>query len=434
MTDKIFHWFKEKYSLFLNVSMALFFVDVMVDPTNLIFHVKYMLFGLVFFIWFLRNYNKKLVLTRFQWFILLFIAFFMPFYGLSVGLINSVLHNIPMGNLVYFNSFFFFALFIVTLSEKMDLIPLFNYSSFTIVLMTLGTYLMLIFSPGLFGDLYKYFVIDKQVMVYALRNYGQTTFLMIFYKTSPLLVFPLSYYLYRLLIVRQRKYLFLNSLLLVLTALTLYFSGTRANLISLIFIIVFYLGYAIYRKSKIWFLFFIAFGILIAFSLLPSIVTTFFSKQEVSNVKKLEHLFSYFNYFNHHLLSLLFGQGIGGIFYASGLHRFINESELTYLELIRIWGGIIAFIFVVIILLPLFVQIKTKRLSHVFIAYLAYLFIVGTNPLLLSSTGMLMLVYVFSISFGNYGVLKRDGDEPESDKNRKINTSLHSPVVNKPEP
>ncbi len=426
MADRLFYWLKYRYPVFLSISFTLLFVDVMVDPTNLIFHVKYVLFGLVFFIWLLRNYNKKLVLTRFQWFILLFIAFFMPFYGMSSGLINSILHNIPMGNFVYFNSFFFFTLFMVTVSEKMDLTPLFNYSSLTIVLMTLGTYLLLIFNPGLFGDLYKYFVIDKQVMVYALRNYGQTTFLMIFYKTSPLLVFPLSYYLYQLLIVRQRKHLFLNSLLLVLIALTLYFSGTRANLLSLIFIVVFYMGYAIYRKSKTGFLFFIAFGILIAFFLLPSVVTTFFSKQEVSNVKKLEHLFSYFNYFNHHLLSLLFGQGIGGTFYASGLHRFIDESELTYMELIRIWGGIIAFIFVVIILLPLFVQIKTKGFSHVFIAYLAYLFIVGTNPLLLSSTGMLMLVYVFTISFGNYGVLKRDGDEPESDKNIKINTSLPS--------
>ena len=414
--------------------MTLLFVDVMVDPGNLIFHLKYVLFGLVFFIWLLKNYRRKLVLTRFQWFILLFIAFFMPFYGMSTGLINSMLHNIPMGNFVYFNSFFFFALFVVTVSEKMDLVPLFNYSSLTIVLMSLGTYLVLIFNTGLFGDLYKYFVIDKQVMVYALRNYGQTTLLMIFYKTSPLLVFPLSYYLYKLLIARQRKYLFLNSLLLVLIALTLYFSGTRANLLSLILIVIFYMGYTIYRKSKIWFLFFTAFGILIAFFLLPMFVTTFLSKQEASNVVKLEHLFSYINYFNHHLLSLLFGQGIGGTFYASGLHRFIDESELTYLELIRIWGGGIAFIFMVIILLPLFVQIKTKGLSHVFIAYLAYLFIVGTNPLLLSSTGMLMLVYVFTISFGNYGVLKRDGDEPEFDKNRKINASLPSPVVNKPEP
>jgi len=59
MTDKFFHWFKEKYPVFLNISMVLLFVDVMVDPTNLIFHVKYVLFGLVFVIWLLRNFSKK---------------------------------------------------------------------------------------------------------------------------------------------------------------------------------------------------------------------------------------------------------------------------------------------------------------------------------------------------------------------------------------
>ncbi len=399
MTEKILHWFKEKYFLFLNVSLALLFVDVMVDPTNLIFHLKYVLFGLVFLVWALGNYSKKQVFPKYFWTVLLFISFFMPFYELSVGLINSALHNIPLGKMVYFNSFFFFALILVTVSEKMDLTAIFNYASLTIVLVTLGLYLVLVFDISMFGDLYRYFVLDKQVVVYALRDYGKVTLLMIFYKTSPLLVFPLSWYFYRLLVEKQKKRLFVNILLLVLTAATLYFSGTRANLASLVLISVFYLGYFLFRRSKIWFVWALALGVLVVLFLLPAVAGLLLNRQEASNAIKFGYFSSYVNYFDGHLLSLLFGQGVGGRFYASGLHRMIDVSELTYIELVRIWGIPVALLFVSFLMIPLVAEIKSKKITPLFIAYLAYLFIAGTNPLLLSSTGMLVLVYVFTHTF-----------------------------------
>ncbi len=399
MTGKILHWFKEKYLLSLNTALALLFVDVMVDPTNLIFHLKYVLFGLVILVWALGNYSKKQVFPQYFWTVLLFISFFMPFYELSAGLINSALHNVPLGKMVYFNSFFFFALVLVTVSEKMDLTAIFNYASLTIVLITLGLYLVLIFDISLFGDLYRYFVLDKQVVVYALRDYGKVTLLMIFYKTSPLLVFPLSWYYYRLLVEKQKKGLFVNILLLVLTAATLYFSGTRANLASLVLISVFYLGYFLFRRSKIWFVWALALGVLVVLFMLPAAAGLLLNRQEASNAIKFGYFSSYVNYFDHHWLSLLFGQGVGGRFYASGLHRMIDVSELTYIELVRIWGIPVALLFVSFLMVPLVTEIKLKKITPIFIAYLAYLFIAGTNPLLLSSTGMLVLVYVFTHTF-----------------------------------
>ena len=399
MADKIYHWLKEKYSVFLNISMVLLFVDVMVDPTNLILHVKYVLFGLLLLIWGLGYFPKKLILPKYIWFILIFISFFMPFYELSIGLIRSVIQSGPVGGLVYFNSFFFFAIILVTISEKMNLTVIFNYSSLTIVFITLGLYLVLIFKTSLFGEMYRYFVMDKHVVIYALRDYGKITLLMIFYKTSPLLVFPLSWYLYRILIEKQKKGLALNILLLMLTALTLFFSGTRANLISLVLIIVFYLSYALYKKSGEWFILIMGLGILAVLFLTPTLMDLLLNKQEASNAVKFSYLTSYSNYFDHHLVSLLFGQGIGGVFYASGLHRFIDVSELTYIELIRVWGIPVSLVFISVLFTPLFIEIKTKKITHLFIAYFAYLFIAGTNPLLLSSTGMLVLVYVFTNTF-----------------------------------
>ena len=399
MTDNLLHWLKSKYSLFLNISIVLLFVDVIVDPGNLIFHAKYVLFALVFLIWLPVVFSKKLILPRRLWFVLIFISLFMPFYALSVGILNTSLHNISLGNPVYFNSFFFFLIVLVTVSEKIELTSLFNYTSLLIVAITFGIYLVMVFNLHLFGKLYQYFVVDKGVAVYALRNYGKLTMLMIFYKTSPLLVFPLSWYLYQILIEKNKRSPFSHYALVVIIALTLFLSGTRANLLSLVLIILFYLGFYLYKKSGSWFLLLGSLGLVIVLFALPSVTRLLLNPQETSNIIKFSYLSSYANYFYQHLSSLIWGQGIGGAFYAAGLERLTDVTELTYFELIRVWGLPIALFFVGILFMPLIAEIKAGKISHLFIAYIAYLFIAGTNPLLLSSTGMLVLVYVFTNMF-----------------------------------
>lgn len=399
--NRFLHWLKEKRPLFLKVLLALLFMDVMIDPNNLIFHAKYVLFILVFVAWMPgRNFRKSKISVKLG-FVIIFIALFMPFYALCVGILSSSLQNIPVGRLVYFNSFFFFLVVLITANDTFNLTLLFNRSSLLIVALTMGLYVASVFNPGWFGTLYKYFVLDKGAAIYALRDYGKVTMLMIFYKTSPLLVFPLSYYLYRILIDTAKKSPFSHYLLIFLIAGTLYLSGTRANVLSLFLILLFYVGFFTYRKSKLWFVLVTALGLLIFLLAFPSLWDLIMNRHEPSNAIKFGYISSYADYFNGHLLSLIFGQGIGGKFFAYGLHRFRDVTELTYLELMRIWGIPVAAIFGVILIWPLVTEIREKKLSHLFIAYLAYLFIAGTNPLLLSSTGMLVLVYVFSMEFGS---------------------------------
>lgn len=381
------------------------FADVMVDPNNLIFHAKYVLFILVLVAWLAGRKPGRIKISMKLGFTLIFIALFMPLYGLSVGILNSTLHNIPVGTLVYFNSFFFFLIVLVTMNDTVHLTRLFNRSSLLIVFMTLGIYAVLVISPGQFAKLYKYFVLDKSVAIYALRNYGKVTMLMIFYKTSPILVFPLSYYLYRVFIDHTRRASFSDYLLMVLIAVTLYLSGTRANVLSLFLIVLFYVGFFTYKKSKSWFVLVAGFGLLIFLLEFPSLWNLIMNPHETSNAIKFGYLSSYADYFHSHLLSLIFGEGIGGKFFTYGLDRFRDVTELTYLELIRVWGIPVTVIFGMILIWPLVTEIRKKKLSHLFIAYLAYLFIAGTNPLLLSSTGMLVLVYVFSMEFGQHAEL-----------------------------
>lgn len=397
MIIKLVQWYRKYYVALLNVFIALLVMDVMIDPKNKIFQVKYILFCLVFLVWLPQLIRKRIVLPKYLLYIIFFISLFMPIYALSIGLLNSFILNIDMAKeIYYFSGFLFFLLLIIIHHQNYDLTKNFNYASLLIVVVTLGSYAILLLAPAISGILFQYMVVDTGTAAMGLRNYGNNILLMVHYRTSPLLVFPLSYILHQVMIENNRKYLFLRLIVLFSIILTLLLSGTRANIISLLLIILFYIAYFIYKKSKIIFVFLCSIMLILSLYALPSLIGILFDKQEASNLIKYGHLISYIDYFSSNIFNLIFGQGLGMSFYSSGDNRLELTSELTYLEIVRIWGLPIAFLFISTLLLPIIKEIQSKSISSLFIAYIAYLFIAGTNPFLLDSTGMLVLVYVFS--------------------------------------
>jgi len=400
----IIDWFRLKYSPLLNVAIGLLFVDIMVDPTNLIFHSKYVLFGLVFLIWLIKIIRTKtnIIAPPPLFLILAFIGIFMPFYALSVGIINGVITNSDIETFAYFNSFFFFLLLLVIVNENIELTKYINYSSLVVVALTLGLYFVLLFDPKFFIDVYHYIVLEKGAVVYAIRNYGDFTLLMMFYKTSPILVFPLSYYLYRLFINTNKRRLIPDSIFLFLFIVTLFLSGSRANVLALLVIILFYLGFYVFKKSKKGFVLVGILSLIVFVLVIPAFFDLLLNQNETSNLVKYGHFSSYLEFFESHKIMAIFGQGIGGSFFSTGMNMVSNVSELTYLEIIRIWGFPMALVFFGVLILPFILEIRSGKIGPVFIAYIAYLFIAGTNPLLLSSTGMIVLVYVFSEAYKKY--------------------------------
>jgi hypothetical protein len=399
--SKIYHWFRKQDANILKFFIALLFLDVIIDPGNLMLHLKYVLFVIVIVLWIPLVMSEKLILSKQLWLAVIFIAVFMPLYGLSAGFVNHIMHNTPIENITYFNSFFFFLLVVVTVHQKIELRRYFNYAVWAVVIITIGSYLFMLIDKRFFGVLYEYFVVDKQTAIYGLRKYGDNIFLMIFYKTSPLLIFPLSYYLYQVFITKRNKNNLLHGLFILLIATTLFLSGTRANLLSLFLIILFYISAMVFKKSRHWFVLLVSLFILLFVMSLPWLQNMLLSRHEASNAIKFGYFASYASYFSDHILSLFAGQGIGGSFYAASIHQMTSVTELTYLELIRVWGIPVTILFLGVLILPTIAELRANKFTHLFIAYLAFLFIAGTNPLLMSSTGMLVLVYVFSSTFGN---------------------------------
>lgn len=381
-----------KLATLLNILIAFLTIVIFIDPTNLIFHIKYVFFASIILIWIIDLFEKRqrqLPSAIIQY--VSFISIILPFYGLLLGILNNNIGN----NLTYFNSFFFFFLVIILVDKRIEITHIFNLSGLIIAFFTILLYFIILFSPALFSKLYNYLVIEKQVAMLSVREFGGIKLLMIYYKTSPLLVFPLSYCLYNLLIYKKKGIL-LNSIFVFVFAITLFLSGTRANIVSMIIIILFYFSWYFYMKSKRTFIVYIYVLLFTLLVTLPSFFLLLFNSSEESNLVKFSHAQSYINLFFDTPQILLFGQGLGSFFYSSGYNMLVQNTELTYLEIIRIWGLPFASAFMVILFIPIINFFKRKTLDHIFISYIAYLFISATNPLLISSTGMVCLVYVFS--------------------------------------
>ncbi len=174
-------------------------------------------------------------------------------------------------------------------------------------------------------------------------------------------------------------------------------SGSRSTMLLPFFLIV-VIGYREFKDMR--YFKYILYPIIFLLAILFVVVLFMFmmEKDEVSNTIKYAHLYSYWDLFREHPLYLLIGQGAGSSFYSSGFHRVTNETEWTYLELIRNFG-ILSIVIIYAFFRPLVDMWKNRKdnLSYtLFWGYLAYLMIAGTNPLLMSSTGMLVLLLAYS--------------------------------------
>jgi hypothetical protein len=75
------------------------------------------------------------------------------------------------------------------------------------------------------------------------------------------------------------------------------------------------------------------------------------------------------------------------------------DSELSYLELVRELGAPLALVVIGAFVAPVYLIAKRglwPAKKHLVVAYLAYLAIAASNPLLISSTGMIVAVSMYS--------------------------------------
>lgn len=248
--------------------------------------------------------------------------------------------------------------------------------------------------------IYNFLSDNNHFIMMCRREFLGMTFTGVFYRSLPLVVIPCSVYSYKYWFESQnrKKNLVISSILFA----ALFFSGTRASMLSALLIFV---GIAIMKLYKIKggmivLYLLLVFGIMF-FGILLFLLLA--ETDEGSNEIKYGHLESYIELFSKNLDVLFWGQGAGGVFYTKGFGGITVQTEWSFIELIRYFGIFGAIYIMGVYVYPVLVIWKHRSvLKYAFpiiSSYILYLLIAGTNPLLINSTGMLALLVVYSYAY-----------------------------------
>ncbi len=364
--------------------ILLIFVTI-VDPANQIFKIKSLIFLITIFMFLVINYRNKNNLKLLL--LILLISLLVPLFSIFIGVIHNSSFELGIG-LDVMKSYMFFSI-VIALRENVK-----KYNSVLKILMigisiiVLVINIILIYNHKLFSIIYLY-SLEKQNMMIANRKFGNLLLQSIYYKTIILAIIPFSFYFQEFMFTKKNK--MKNIFLSFVLAYGIFISGTRANLISLGYIVLAWLLYFSVKKKK---LIILLLSLACMISALDIVKNNFFEKTEHSNLVKLGHYTSYSDEFQK--MNLITGEGAGTRFYTKGFNSYAETTELTYFELFRrmgIWGIILHLVF---LLYPLF---KLRKRMDILIWYSIYIVIAGTNPLLFSSTGMLLMAFVYAEIF-----------------------------------
>jgi hypothetical protein len=256
-------------------------------------------------------------------------------------------------------------------------------------------FLVILIFPETEGPIYLFAAIESETVQMAHRWFLGVQMFCMYLRSTIAFTFVLTYFLYICISKDKRTIMALIALAIVFFYFT--FAGTRSSMLVPWFLagIVCYAVYRNHPRAKMFFYPLLAAGAVLFIILIVALAT---ETEEVSNAVKYGHITSYTSLFEQHPLYLIFGQGPGAWFYSDGFNKYVLQTEWTYLELIR-WFGLCSLLIIGVFFRPLLTFWKHRSDALTFSllwTYAAYLVIAGTNPLMLSSTGMIMLLTAYS--------------------------------------
>ncbi len=377
-------------SILKSIGSILFFVFILVvmaDPTNTIFHKKDITFILVV------AYNMLVFrpnLNKLPYILLMFCAIAIPWL-----FSNMQMNNIDWDETVATLKAISPTLLLLWV-DKYDLIKL---SRGPVVLCCFVVSLVYIFmqsNPHIESMVWRFVSNSDYPFVMARRTIlGQEIFAF-YLKSTVSFLFVAAYYMLGLM--DKKRFNIFNVIFFIFILFNFLVSGTRSTMLAPFFLFI-VIAFKVYKNSKYmkYIMFPMIFFVAIVFLFIVYAAAT--ETNEYSNAIKYGHLGSYATLFAENPLYLILGQGPGTSFYSEGFDDTVYVTEWTYLELIRCYG-----IFSLIIIFVFCKPLKTFWIYRncdnfvycMFWTYITYLFIAGTNPLLMSSTGMITLLMAYS--------------------------------------
>ena len=387
-----FHIKHKNVFLFFFSSLIL---GLIIDPSNQLFHLK----EILFFFTILTGLYEFLNFGNYKLFYLsILISIIIPSISLFIGLIFNFNFSFEVG-LGYFKSFVLFLLVNMLLNYTIDYGKIF--SKLTLILIPISLVILYLLVTDNFSFFKNIMGDYRDTVKIANRSFGSFDLIMVYYKTVSLLIFGLTYLCSK----KRFKFSGFNFLMIVLCAMVLILSSTRANILSVFIIVTIYIFRNFFSKKMILRVFFWCFSVLLMIiEVIPFLMEYFFNKDEASNKMKLGFITDYINFWSENTLAFVIGQGLGGGIYTTE-RNLVYTLEPTYFEIIRMFGLIGGLFIALFMLAPLILfhlskNTKTyEKNSYFLLGYIIYIFlIIPTNPLLLSSTGIMVMLIAYSVS------------------------------------
>lgn len=363
----------------LNKYMVVFFLFfALVTPAD---SLKLKLLSFVCVIFF--NINKILAfLTKKK---NLFYTFYMIFFPVILFILSSFNNQNWVEMIKFFYVFSYLLLIPICESRGINLLKYFIY------ILNIISYIIVISALldkiGLLG-------INNNPILMFLNNAGEAQIsvspyaifhYVIFLNASPLVLISFSYYLF------QKKYAFagLNFLALIL-------SGTRANIyLGIVMILL----YVLFDKSIRLFKPLLVLGLTMLIILYGS---SFYEKVTIINWAKSQgdeirtlNLESIKIAMNNSWQNYIFGMGARTSYFSYARNELINESELSYIELLRQIGLIGLIPLIAFLIKPIYRLITDRRFIWLALSFSLYLFKCYFDPFLFTSTGFILIAVVY---------------------------------------
>lgn len=359
----------------------------MVDPTNSILHLKEI--ALVLLVGYCAVFYRPTF--RYLPFILLCYA------AVALGFIAGQVQQVPVDYTDVGAAVKSFLICILLLwVPHFNVLRLAKGAGVTLALVLVILYAFVVSDPLIEWAVFTYSQDHDSTMMMSTRYFLGFKVYGMYYKSLISLSLVLFSLFFALFNKPRRRFGVLLSSVLVVCAFLM--SGSRNTMLLPFFLFGLNIFLVVrHKRFAKYFLYpLIALGVL-AFLTLVFLLAT--EGGESSNDVKFGHLVSYGVLFSNHPEYLLFGQGLGASFYSEGFRGMTMLTEWTYIEMLRKYGLVGAACIMTFVLYPfrvLLPRIQRDEVLGFSIAYLAYLLISGTNPLLLGSTGMLVLLMVYS--------------------------------------
>ena len=364
------------------VIFLVFLLVLSLDPTGGFFHLKEILFVSLFVIGLLFTTIRRLSFNREIISVIVWL-FLCSIYGITISYLTQYRLDEDFIK-AYLKStlFIFIILYLLTVDFK-TIQKYLWINGIVMSLVTLVIFGIAVNNEIMFSQLYEMSK-EHQFIRMGNREFLGYEVMGVMLRAAPLMFFSLIYSMYSY----EGK---LKILFIALGLASFLVAGSRTPPLLAIALFLLYL-----KDKKI------GGGFFNAIFVFAAIIAVFFliyklaaDTGEASNELKYSNMSSYVADISEPS-HFLFGAGIGSLFWAAGDGKYLSYTELTYFDIYRMLGVIVGTLYIIfVIYMPFYITFFSKKATKILkryaLGYLAYMVLVGTNPFLFNSTGMLVL-------------------------------------------